>query len=232
MELDNESEKDVISSKIVDIIKRGDSFLLESVLNYYINLLDYEDLNKNTWLHHAASSGNWGIVDLLCKKGLDVNAYNLETLTPVDYAVANRYTQCLEVLINNGAKLENGFKTSVFNNYANGIELFLNNGIDPNMKIIGEMRALEIAIRNESHQSIELLIKNGASLNEKFSSGGTILENINNKEILKFVKSFTDEYNSSTIKNIKEVLQEKRDSEIKTEVRSEIKRGRGRPKLN
>lgn len=84
MELENFSEKDVISSKIVDIIKRGDSFLLESVLNYYINLLDYEDLNQNTWLHHAASSGNWSIVELLCKKGLDVNSYNLETLTPLD----------------------------------------------------------------------------------------------------------------------------------------------------
>lgn len=94
---------DAIGMGVNRLIYNDQSGLLDGVLNYYPLLVERQDLNGRTWMHHAAESGSWGCMDVLRKHGLEIDTPDVSGQTPLHRAAARFHHDAVSWLLANGA---------------------------------------------------------------------------------------------------------------------------------
>lgn len=94
----------IIDSDFVCLIEQGHLAHLNDILAKNAKLATLTLSTKRSPLHHAAYAGQNQIVNLLIKKGADVNEKSSTGKTPLFFAAFGGHLEVCETLINHGAK--------------------------------------------------------------------------------------------------------------------------------
>jgi len=130
--------------------KTGDIDQLKKILEENPTLVDSQDKDKMTPLHHAIDAGNLEAVSLLISSGANVNAVNYKTETPLHMA----------------ANAGN----------ADAVRLLLRHNADPSMREMRDRIPLFLACNwGNDLESVRLLIDAGSDVNDTNSRGEIIL---------------------------------------------------------
>ena len=78
---------------------------LDKNLNYIIDINDYRDENKNSYLHTAVLNSNEKLVKYYLDKNFSPNEQNILGNTPLHYAIELKNKNIIQLLINNGGDL-------------------------------------------------------------------------------------------------------------------------------
>lgn len=147
-----------------------------------ITEINKQDLDGNTALHRAASSGNADQIVALVDSGADVNIKNRLGNTPLHMAAATNNTDISELLLisNADVKAENYEKNSplhlaAINNNAEMVDILMDNGADINVKNKHEFTPLHQATIEGSVDAAEALIKRRAEIHARAQLGLTPL---------------------------------------------------------
>ena len=116
-----------------------------------------------TWLFRAAESGHTKTVELLLKKGADINVITSEGRTPLYVAAGNGHTET--------------------------VKLLLEMGVDANAKISDGFTALDVAAEGGYTAIVELLFEAGADANA-VASNGLIPPDMAEDECAAVIKAF------------------------------------------
>lgn len=131
------------------------------------NMFEYDwSLNNPVFLQR-----NLQLIDVLLRHDADVNLNNNDS-TPLDDAIAARNSLVIEVLLEKRAKSHNLKQLDfticlafISKQHLKLVELFLQNGIDPNLTSTCGVSPLYVAARRRIPEMVTLLIKYGASTN-------------------------------------------------------------------
>lgn len=125
-----------------------------------------QDMLRNTPMHMAAFFGREKVIELLAKKGGDVNAINEAGRSPLYSAVHANHPHAVEALLKLGAKLDARY------------------GQD-------RKTILHIAAENKRYEAAEKLLEAGADLKAKDGAGKSAVDYAKatkDKELLKLFK--------------------------------------------
>ena len=75
---------------------------LDKNLNYIIDINDFRDENKNSYLHRAVLNSNEKLVKYYLDKNFSPNEQNILGNTPLHYAIELKNKNIIQLLINNG----------------------------------------------------------------------------------------------------------------------------------
>ncbi|CAJ0942929.1 unnamed protein product, partial [Mesorhabditis belari] len=124
-----------------------------------------------TSLHRSAIKGHVGLMDLLIKKGLDIDASDLNGWNPLMHAIANNHLSCVQLLLDKQAKLDltNEDDEGVMHvaaRYGNrGImECLLSTGISIEDKDAKGDHPIETGIRAKNTSAVAAMLRRGARL--------------------------------------------------------------------
>lgn len=165
-------------------------YLIEN--NASINSSDNEEY---TPLHGAAIRGHREIIDLLTSKGVDMNAKSIHGESVLDCALGYMGNECADYLKSLGC--ESNANESIFiaaqtgNLYA--IKQHLESGVDVNTKNRFGVSALELATSRGYRQIVELLISEGAKIDDALMDRSTLLDSAilnDDKEIVDILRNY------------------------------------------
>ncbi|WP_341815515.1 ankyrin repeat domain-containing protein [Wolbachia endosymbiont (group B) of Idaea biselata] len=135
-----------------------------------------------TLLMIAAENGHTNIVEILLKKGADVNKKDSYGPTALHLAAKNGHTNIVEILVEKGADVnvrDHHANTVLYlatNNGHEGIvEILLEKGANVNGKSSFGVVPLHLAAKNGNENVVNALITEGANVNEKNMNGLTAL---------------------------------------------------------
>jgi ankyrin repeat protein len=137
--------------------------------------------NNENILLHLCMLGKYKYIDILIKNCVNINYIN-NGFTPLIVASISGHYKCIELLINNGAivdNVDNDGNTSLILASKNGhykcIELLIKNCADINKNGINNFTPLIVASISGHYKCIELLINNGAIVDNVDNDGNTSL---------------------------------------------------------
>lgn len=78
---------------------------VDKLVSQYPEMIDFMDENGNTGLNIAVSKSWTKTVELLCRKGVNVNRFNFEGETPLSIAVKNEDVKIIRILLKYNAKM-------------------------------------------------------------------------------------------------------------------------------
>ena len=154
-----------------------------------------EDKDGETPLHTTAAAGFKDVVELLIKKGADVNAKKSGD-TPLSWAIWRNHKDVIRSLVINGADVN--FKAKnvwpflhyvVWNNDKDLVKLFVTHGADVNFTPKDDYSPLHYALWKENVESVKLLVNHGAKFNVKDHDEWTAFRYVvssGNRELLEF----------------------------------------------
>lgn len=164
-------------------------FLLITTLNSY-----------SQKLYKAVEKENFEKVKSLLEKGEDPNEYYSNGLFPLWRAAADNNYKITELLITNGADVNQGTKAKSSEStpieipcqegYIEIVKLLVENGADVNRKGYRDFTPIRIAAMNDHLEIVKYLAKNAANIDNKAMDGATPLEHAASKghfEIVKFL---------------------------------------------
>lgn len=93
-----------LSINLISACIEGDIEEVRSLLEYGKIDLNSSDHDRRTPLHIAAAEGQAKIVELLCKKGADVNATDRWGSRPIDGAIEANHDECIQLMEKFGGK--------------------------------------------------------------------------------------------------------------------------------
>jgi ankyrin repeat protein len=172
---ENEKKTDEGQTSCFLAFKNGESKFSNCLKENYVNVY-----NKSLYhpLHMAAGEGHRECVELLIRKGADVNAKDENDWTPLHFAAFYGRADCLEVLLANGTDVnarENKQNTPlhIIGHSPEGskaekeqcAEMLINAGADVNAKGKDDWTPLHFAAYNGIVDYLELLLTNGANVN-------------------------------------------------------------------
>ena len=139
----------IFAEEIHEAAKAGNTEQLKIILNNNPSLVNSQDTDKYTPLHHAIDSGHLEAASLLIDRGAEINAVNFMTETPLHIAA--------------------------YKGNADAVKLLLQNGADPNLREMRDRIPLFLAC-NWGHdlETVRLLIDAGSDVND-INSRGEIL---------------------------------------------------------
>lgn len=133
------------SRHLIDLLKNGDISKLEeasAVIDVFPNGED--SLVHRSWLINAIDCGTLEVVKWVIDKGVDLSVRDEEGYTPLLRAIERDQPEKYEVM-----------------------KLLIERGADINQHGINDWTPLHMAAVREDIQALELLVNNGADLNEK-----------------------------------------------------------------
>lgn len=160
----------------------GSSAIVEELLRHGANPNDWDLAKEHTALHCAAAIGDVCSVRSLVKAKANVDA-GLPRRSPLHYAVLSDASDCVEVLLKNGAcpnnpqvYTETPLHVAAGLGSARSITLLLSHGADVRVQC-GTARStpLHLAAEEGSPECTKLLLDAGASWNAKDSRGRTAM---------------------------------------------------------
>ena len=94
----------------------GEEFERSDVFTYLLNQgADFRDgINRNSYLHWAAQTGNIKVISLLISHNADINAKDKYYRTPLHYAAENGHLSVVEYLVNQKADINTKTKNVEF----------------------------------------------------------------------------------------------------------------------
>ncbi|XP_063912691.1 ankyrin-3-like [Zophobas morio] len=139
-----------------------------------VNIVDKS--NNNNLLHFATASRRTtrGIIRLLIKKGIDINAKNKNGMTALQLACERGVYANAKLLLDCGASiniLDKGnnnalhFASSSKYDTTDIVNLLITRGIDVNIQNKSGATALHLVCEKGSHESAHILLKYGSSIN-------------------------------------------------------------------
>ncbi|KAJ3641462.1 hypothetical protein Zmor_027969 [Zophobas morio] len=139
-----------------------------------VNIVDKS--NNNNLLHFATASrlSTGGIIRLLIKKGIDLNAKNKNGITALQLACERGVYANAKLLLDCGASiniLDKGnnnalhFASSSKYDTTDIVNLLITRGIDVNIQNKSGATALHLVCEKGSHESAHILLKYGSSIN-------------------------------------------------------------------
>jgi ankyrin repeat protein len=143
----------------------------------------YAELKAEESIHKAAIKGNIEAVKQYLAAGTDVNAKDVNGVTPLYYAAGRGRKEVAELLIAKGADVNVNAKSdrdatplhgAAFNGHAEIAELLIAAGADVNAKIKSGGRKgqtpLDLAISNDRIKTADLLRKHGGKTGEELKA--------------------------------------------------------------
>lgn len=148
----------------------GQTEVAELLLNHAN--LDLQDALGNTPLHWAAYFGHGKVVELLLRHKAKVELKDTIGNRPLDFAVQENFLPIAEMLVTNGANLNEAGKwygqfplhIAVRNGNVEGVRLLLRHGANVNSVEINSATPLDFAIMGDSPEIVQLLLTNGAGV--------------------------------------------------------------------
>ncbi|KAI0858323.1 nacht and ankyrin domain-containing protein [Xylaria cubensis] len=138
---------------------------------------------EKTALHHAAKRGQEDVVQLLLKNGADVLAEDRSGKTAIQKAAQYGHEKLVKILlerIGSGAEAESWRMNmrlfrAVDREDEKEVGLLLKMGADPNLKLFSDLSLLKHAVLRGTTKVMELLLSNGACVNNTGKFGETSL---------------------------------------------------------
>ena len=135
-------------------------------------------------LHVASYYGRSGIVEMLLNNGADVNINHEIRGTALHDASSRGYSKIVEMLLNNGAdvNISNKIRGTALHDasefsHCRVAEMLLSHGADVNDQSKRDgTTALIVAVFNNDHEMVRLLLANGADVSAKDSILGTAMQ--------------------------------------------------------
>ncbi len=93
-----------LKTTLFSAVERGDTVLLHQLLSSYPQLLRITDAFGDTPLHRAAANGDPAVARLLLALGADLEARNMQNVTPLFLAVLQGHRGIVELLTGQGAE--------------------------------------------------------------------------------------------------------------------------------
>lgn len=161
---------------IFDSVIMGDVAIVEKLINEDPALLNSQNPAGFTPLHFAAMTGNKPMLDMLLKRGADVNLLTKNRQSPLHRALT---VETAQALIDAGANVVSD--SSDFSpillplKSIEVMDLLISKGADVNEKDPSGMTLLITSSVNEDIKVTEYLISKGANIDEKLVMGGTAL---------------------------------------------------------
>lgn len=162
------------------VVPRPPSWVLSAQLSH----LDSRKQSEVRSLLDVASKGDTGLLELLVRRGADVNQANQWGWTPLMAAASNGQIDAARILLEHGAKLEarnaNGgtaLMVAAGNGYADTVRFLIQQGARLNSKTGQGFTALIFAAYyTDSSDTIRVLIESGANLKKRDIHGETALK--------------------------------------------------------
>ena len=154
-------------------------------------------------LHYAAYNGNKEIVELLISNGADLNTSDIEAITPLHLSAKASDFEISQLLISSGANVNALTVKSISPLYeataaesinAELVKLLIDNKANINAKSKGGVTPLISALFSAEVTVVQILIENGAELNEVILSGPS-----KNRTALDMALLLVEDYNNSPI---------------------------------
>ncbi len=141
---------------------------------YELTKITLEKINQKaalgyTYLHLSAQLGDINTVQSIIKLStVHIDCLSHSGLSPLILAIQNGHTKIVELLLQNGAKVnlqQNGWSALMYasqDGHAKIVELLLQYGANINLCAHSGLSAIAIAAKNKQARIVELLIENGA----------------------------------------------------------------------
>ena len=125
----------------------------------------------------AASKGHLSTSEQLVKGGADVNYKDYSGMSVLDWAMYGNYTKIAEMLIKNGARVDDrAVIAALGHSDATFLPILIKYKMDVNGKAFGKMPYLVWCAKNRLPRAAEMLLKNGANPNATDENGCTALD--------------------------------------------------------
>lgn len=205
VQLPHESESQLpherVNAELLDAAEKGDAPKVRQLLQARADV-DVEDTNGWTPLIFAAKAGNEAIVELLVRKGADVNHRSTTEIgtTVLGFATGGNNPAVIDYLLTHGAdingKARNGttpLQYTCFQGNTNLAALLISRGADLNLpgQIDSEghpWTPLTTAGNSRHVEMIKLLIDRGALLEQTNEHGDTALMEVSKRDVPEAVK--------------------------------------------
>lgn len=159
------SEEDIFA-----VMQKGDVAKVKTMLDKNPKLVKARDGSGMMLLHWATFDGQKDMIDLLLKKGADVNAPGgVRSSTPLHMACVSGREEIVKILVENGAdvKARNSAGMTPLHLAAEGghvgiMEFLISKGADINAKDNNGLTPLKAAIEAGKNNSADFLRKEGA----------------------------------------------------------------------
>ncbi|MBZ8181148.1 ankyrin repeat domain-containing protein [Oscillatoria salina] len=119
-------------------------------------------------LHIASDKGHQELVDILAKRGVNINALCEDSFTALHRAVLSNHLEVVKTLINYGAEVNcqdiNGFTSlhiAVINNNLEIISTLIENEAQVNSRLLNGTTPLSLALQSENQEIVGFLSSHG-----------------------------------------------------------------------
>jgi ankyrin repeat protein len=188
-----------LESEMFDAIRTGDIKKFEKLLKKGVSMYATNN-NDETYLHalfnyrgERFSSNDILMLNKLIEKGCNVNAiavkeYKNERFesTVLELAILSRKSEAVEILLNNGADVNQGYPIhrACFKRWFTAVELVVNKGADVNKLFNGETPLILLLKYADPYKQtlkiLEFLHNKGANIFEKNAYGESLVDLANN----------------------------------------------------
>jgi ankyrin repeat protein len=173
----------VHSQEIFEAVKSNNINMLQKIIKKDSSTIFLTDELKRTPLHWAARGVHFELVKYLVENNADINAKDINQITPIASITARNHLSALEYLLNNGANpnvIDFEGDTPLHYAAASGqlrtAQLLLENGASVHIKNSYERTPLVIAVRESGNlEMVKLLIRYGSDINIKDNGQNTAL---------------------------------------------------------
>lgn len=166
-------------------------FLLENGADADVKLQDGTSTLMVVCMH--GKDDDFGMIDLLLQKGVDINAKTMEGETPFSAALMLNKLKTAKYLLKRGAKAR-GSATALYNALSAGeidiADAIVSNGGNVNgVHLLGNDPIIFRAVGGENLFIVKYLVEHGASLNVKNKRGTSVLAYASTEEIARYLVS-------------------------------------------
>ena len=133
-------------------------------------------LYGDTLLMKAADLGYYNVSKALIKAGANIDAENDWERSVLEYAIAGKNEKIVDLLIENGVKVEgDDLNAAVYKEYINIVKKLLDYGANPNELLLGNTTVLMKAAGSGDYNMVKLLLDYGADPYIEDNDGRTAL---------------------------------------------------------